>query len=138
MNLESIYQEAIANVPRAYRRPYALDMKDEDFPEKGHGFLVSDLIEEIIKLMTEGTDQEKRSAAAALIVHKTKKGTTRQIGGINLPGCDPEPCEPDRLFRWGDWAIEQKNMTLPWIFEQARQAKASYQGLDKLVTWGQA
>ncbi len=46
--------------------------------EKDNGFLEKDLIKEMIKRMTTGTDREKRLAAAALIEHKTKEALPRK------------------------------------------------------------
>jgi hypothetical protein len=113
-NLESIYQKAIANVPRS--------------KEKDNGFLEKDLIREMIKRMTTGTDREKRLAAATLIDHKTKEGTNPQKGFLNVgDGTKPYPYEPERLMRWDDWLIEWKNMTLPWVEEQSRQGDEEMQ-----------
>src|SRR5260370_31545056 len=93
IDLECIYQEAIANVPRAYRRPYALDVKDEDFPEKGHGFREPDLIDEMVKRMVVGTGDEKRAVAAALIERKTEQHGA--VLSVTPPGPDdPMPVYP--------------------------------------------
>jgi hypothetical protein len=121
-DLESIYQEAIAAVPRAYRSAYSLDVKDEDFPEKGHGFLESDLLDEMVKRMTEGTDQQKRSAAAALIERKTEQHRT--VLWVTLPGVDgPMPVYPDQLYRWDGWLCESKHATVRWVHERVRQVE---------------
>jgi hypothetical protein len=108
-DLERIYQQAIAKVPRS--------------KERDNGFLESDLINKMTKRMTVGTDREKWLAAAALIERKTQEGTTKQEGFLNLgEGREPYPYEPERLMRWDGWLIEWKNMTLPWMDEQHRQA----------------
>jgi hypothetical protein len=85
-------------------------------------FLEKDLIREMINRMTTGTDREKRLAAAALIEHKTKEGTTKQEGFLNLGEGEKLAYEPNRLVRWDGWLIEFKKMTLPWVEQEQRQA----------------
>jgi hypothetical protein len=106
-DLESMYQDAIANVPRSR--------------EKDNGFRETDLINEITKRMTAGTDREKWLAAAALIDRKTKEGSTPKKGNLDLGDGKSLAYEPDRLMRWEEWLIEWKFMTLPWMEAQTRQ-----------------
>jgi hypothetical protein len=107
-DLESIYQQAIAAVPRS--------------AEKDNGFRELDLIKEMVKRMPDGTDREKRLKAASLIEHKTKASTIKQVFDM------------DRLVRWDEWLIETANMTLPWMehrqrqsAEEMREAQAGYE-----------
>lgn len=117
-DLENIYQQAVANVPRAWQP----GMKEEDFSEKGHGFRAVDLIDEMVKRMVAGTDDQKREAAAALIERKTEQHGTVLL--VTLPGHDdPMPVYPDQLYRWDDWLCESKNATVDWVNERVRQAE---------------
>jgi hypothetical protein len=78
-DLESVYQEAIAAVPRSMEF-------DPGTSEKGWGFREQDLIKEMVNRLAEGTDEEKRSAAAALIECKTKQHGPVLM--VTLPGHD--------------------------------------------------
>src|SRR5262249_13568974 len=93
-------------------------------------------IREMIKRMSTGTDREKRLAAATLIEEKTKQGSTKQAGVIDLGDGETLAYEPDMLIRWDGWLLEWKNLTLPWVeawmhqsHEQQQEAQAE---LDRI------
>jgi hypothetical protein len=104
-DLEGIYQESIAAVPRAMEFEVGTS-------EKGWGFRECDLIDEMVKRMVGGND-ENRSAAATLIERKTNEGAGWWEKSPNV----------DRLVRWDGWLVEAGKMTLPWVNEKARQAR---------------